>query len=314
MEIGFIGLGRMGKNMVLRLLEKKHKIVVHNRSPEPMVEVAKKGAKPTKTFDEFFKELKSPRIVWMMLPAGQVTEDHMKEIEPYMQKGDIVIDGGNANFKDSVRRAEWFSKKGVKYLDVGTSGGIVAAKIGYCLMVGGDKEAFTKLEPAFKSLAIDEGYEYMGSSGAGHYVKMVHNAIEYGMMQAMAEGFELLQKSQYSKDIDMKKITHIWNHGSIVRGFLMEMAENAFTKEGRLESIPSLVEDNGEGKWAIQEALDRQVAFNVITTSLYTRYQSRQKDSFAHKTLAALRNEFGGHALKSIEGNLKTEKIKGAKK
>ncbi len=298
MEIGFIGLGRMGKNMVFRLLEKKHKVTVHNRSPEPMKEVQKKGAKPASTFEEFFNALKKPRVVWMMLPAGSVTEEHLQICLSSMEKGDVMIEGGNANYKDSVRRAELFNRKGISYLDVGTSGGLVAAKLGYCLMIGGNKEAFAKAEPIFKSLATEGGYGYMGPSGSGHYVKMVHNAIEYGMMQAIGEGFELLTKSPYGNSLDMKKVAKVWNHGSIVRGFLMEMAENAFAKDPRLKSTVGYVEDTGEGRWAIQEAIDRNVAFSVITASLFARFNTREKDAFYAKMLQALRHEFGGHEVK----------------
>jgi len=298
MKIGFIGLGRMGKNMVLRLLQKKHKVVAHNRSHEPIKEVANKGAIAAYNLDEFFSKLEKPRIIWLMLPAGDVTEQHIEKIKPYLTPGDILIDGGNAKYLDSVRRYKMLAEKGVKFLDAGVSGGLIGAKIGYCLMIGGDKEAYQKVEPIFKSLATDDGYLYCGPSGSGHYVKMVHNAIEYGMMQAMGEGFELLMNSPYAKDVDLKKISHLWNHGSIVRSFLMEMAENAFSKDAKLEKISDYVEDTGEGKWSIQEALERGVPFSVITQSLYIRYRSRQKESFNAKVLAALRQEFGGHQVK----------------
>ncbi len=299
MKLGFIGLGRMGKNMVLRLLKKKHKIVAHNRSPEPIKEVAKKGAIPAFTIDELFSKLnEKPRVIWLMLPAGDVTEEHINKIKHYLNKGDIVIDGGNARYLDSVRRYKMLAEKSVKFLDVGVSGGLIGAKIGYCLMIGGDKEAYQKVEHVFKALATDDGYLYCGPSGSGHYVKMVHNAIEYGMMQAMGEGFELLVNSPYAKDIDLQEISHLWNHGSIVRGFLMECTENAFSKDARLDKLSDYVEDTGEGRWSIQEALERGIPFSVITQSLYIRYRSRQKESFNAKLLAALRQEFGGHAVK----------------
>ena len=302
MKLGFIGLGRMGKNMTLRLLQKKHRVVVHNRSPEPIKEVAKKGAVAAFTLEEFFSKLADKKdkqkIVWLMLPAGDVTEEHLQKIMPFLQRGDVVVDGGNARYTDSIRRYKMLAAKGVKFLDVGTSGGVVAAKVGYCLMIGGDKEVYQKVEPIFKSLAIEEGYLYCGPAGAGHYVKMVHNAIEYGMMQAMGEGFELLVNSPYSKDMNLKDVSHVWNHGSIIRSFLMECAENAFSKDARLDKLADYVEDTGEGRWSIQEALERGIPFSVITQSLYTRYRSRQKESFNGKVLAALRNEFGGHAVK----------------
>ncbi len=300
MELGFMGLGRMGKNIVLRLLASGHKIAAYNRSPEPIKEVQKKGATAAYTIEDMFRQLakSKPRIVWSMLPAGEVTEEHLAKIMPCLSQGDIVIDGGNANYKDSVRRAEMFMKKGIYFLDAGTSGGVIAAKVGYCLMIGGDKEAFKKVEPIFRSLAQKDGYGYMGPSGSGHYVKMVHNAIEYGMMQAIGEGFELLEKSPYSKDLDFRKIADLWNHGSIVRSFLMEMTEQAFAKDSRLNRIAGYVEDTGEGRWSVQEAIDRNVAFNVITAALYARFASRQKESFAAKVLAAQRFEFGAHKVK----------------
>ncbi|MBI2133087.1 decarboxylating 6-phosphogluconate dehydrogenase [Candidatus Woesearchaeota archaeon] len=299
MKIGIIGLGRMGKNIALRLLSKNHEVVAYNRSPEPVQEVENAGGKGANSLGDLFGKLQTPRIIWVMLPSGQVTEEHLHEIKKLASKGDIIIEGGNSNYKDSLRRADEFKKIGVSYLDVGTSGGVVAAKLGYCIMAGGDKKAFQTAEPIFKSLAMEGGYSYTGPSGSGHYVKMVHNAIEYGMMQAIGEGFELLQKCQYSKDIDLKKIATLWNHGSIVRSFLMEMIENALSKDPRLEEIEGYCEDSGEGRWAIQEAISNDVPFSVITESLYARFHSRQKDRFYAKILAAMRNEFGGHEVKT---------------
>lgn len=299
MELAIIGLGKMGKNIALRLLEKRHTVIGYDVAPEPAKEIAKKGGKAASSIEELFKLMKSkPKVVWSMLPSGNITEQILEQLKAYLSKGDIVIDGGNSNYKDTVRRAEAFSKLGIKYMDVGTSGGVVAAKLGYCLMIGGDKETFLKLEPIFKSLACEKGYGYMGPSGSGHYVKMVHNAIEYGMMQAIGEGFDLLSKSPYEKDLDFKKIAGLWNHGSIVRGFLMEMIENAFTKDPRLDKLLGYVDDTGEGRWSIQEAIDRNVPFNVITASLYARFNSKDANKFWAKTLAAMRNEFGGHAVK----------------
>ncbi len=299
MEIGMIGLGRMGKNLTLRLLSKKHKVVAFNRSPEPLKEAEKAGAKGAYTLEDVFKQLKQPRIVWVMLPSGEVTEEHLQKMKQFMSKGDIIIEGGNSNYKDSVRRASEFKSLGIEYLDVGTSGGTVAAKIGYCIMAGGDKKTFRAVEPIFKALAMEGGYKYIGPSGSGHYIKMVHNAIEYGMMQAIGEGFELLQKCQYSKDIDLKEIAELWNHGSIVRSFLMERIEIAFSKDARLDKIEGYCDDSGEGRWAVQEAIDKDVPFSVITESLYARFNSREKDKFYAKVLAAMRNEFGSHPIKT---------------
>ncbi len=300
MELGIIGLGRMGKFMALRLL-KNHKVVVHNRSPEPIKEAAKKGAIAAFTLEEMFSKLKSPRIIWTMIPSGEPTEQMLSRIYDLASAGDIVIDGGNSNFKDSKRRYQKFAQKKISYMDIGVSGGLVAAKTGYCLMAGGDLATFKKVEPLLKALSVEDGYGYMGPSGSGHYVKMVHNAIEYGMMQAIGEGFDLLNKSEYSQNLDLKKVANLWNHGSIVRSFLMEMTENAFSKDPKLSSIAGYVEDNGEGRWAVQEAIDKGVAFNVIGASLYARFQSREKDSFAMKVLAAQRLEFGGHSIKEAK-------------
>lgn len=297
-EIGFIGLGRMGKHMVLRLLKSKHKVIVWNRSKSKVDEVVKKGAIAAKNPEDLVKKLKGkPKIVWLMLPSGKVTSDMIKLVSSKLKKGDILIDGGNANFHDSISRSKALQKKGIQFMDVGTSGGLVAATKGYCMMIGGPKEAYDYAESVFAGMCVKNGYGYMGPGGAGHYVKMVHNSIEYGMMQAMAEGFDLLKNGRF-EDLDLKTVTNVWNHGSIIESFLMQMAANALSKDGHLAYLEPYVDDTGEGRWAAFEAMEFSVPFTVNTHALYTRYSSRDKDSFAHKMLAALRNEFGGHAIK----------------
>lgn len=300
MEIGFIGLGKMGKNMVFRLLDQNHRVVVWNRSPEPMNEVARKGAIPSKSIEHLIKQLTTtPKIVWIMLPAGEVTELTIKKVIPHLSKGDILIDGGNANFHDTRRRHNELLKKGINFMDIGVSGGLVGAKRGYCMMVGGDKATYKLITGLIEAMCVKEGFAYMGKGGTGHYVKMIHNAIEYGMMQAMAEGFELLHEGRF-KNLNLKDIAHVWNHGSIISSFLMEMAENAFSKDSVLNHIePCCVKDSGEGHWAALEAMEHSVPFTVNTYALHARFASRDPNSMAYRTLNALRNEFGGHQIKT---------------
>jgi 6-phosphogluconate dehydrogenase len=295
MELGIIGLGRMGANMARRLLKEKHKVVVYNRTPDKTRELGNEGAIPSFTLDELMKQLPLPKIVWLMVPAGKPVDDMIGQLLPMLTKGDILIDGGNSRFIDTIRRNEFLSSKGIKFLDVGTSGGIWGLKEGYCLMIGGEEASFKKCEPIFKSLAPSEGYGYMGPSGSGHYVKMVHNGIEYGMLQAYGEGFEILNASNYK--LDLFKIAKLWNRGSVVRSWLLELAEDALAKDSDLSEIKGYVEDSGEGRWTVQEAIDHNVPAPVITLSLLERMRSRQTDSFSAKMIAALRNEFGGHAV-----------------
>ncbi len=297
MEIGFIGLGRMGKNMVLRLLAGGHRAVVWNLSPEPVAEVAAQGAIGAKDFADLVRRLTPPRAVWMMLPAGEVTESRIKELSPLLASGDIVIDGGNSFYKDSRRRAQELAGRGIYFIDAGTSGGIWGRELGYCLMVGGDRGAVTRIEPIFRTLAPPDGWAHVGASGAGHFTKMVHNGIEYGMMQAYAEGFEIIHASDYP--VDLARLAHLWNQGSVVRSWLLELAGLAFTKDPNLSKIEDYVEDSGEGRWTVQESIDRAVPTPVLTLSLQARFRSRQESSFAGKVLAALRQEFGGHPVKA---------------
>lgn len=297
MQVGMVGLGRMGMNMALRLLKGRHQVVAYNRSPEKVKEVVKKGAKGAYSLEELVAALKPPRIVWLMLPAGWATDKHIDEVRPLLEKGDILVEGGNSFYKDDLRHARELAPYGIHYIDAGVSGGIWGLKIGYCLMIGGDYRIYKRLEPLFKTLAPKNGYLYCGDTGAGHFVKMTHNGIEYGMMGAYGEGFELLKASPYGKELDLEKVAHLWNQGSVVRSWLLELAEAAFGKDKNLSAITGYVDDSGEGRWTVQQAVEFAVPAPVITASLFQRFRSRQDDSFSSKVLAALRNEFGGHAV-----------------
>jgi 6-phosphogluconate dehydrogenase len=298
MRIGFIGLGRMGANMVRRLLRDGHQIVAYNRTTEKTQEIAKEGAEAALTIAELVAKLEKPRAVWVMVPAGDATEAQVDELLGHLEPGDTIIDGGNSNFHDDVRRQAALKARGIGYVDAGTSGGVWGLQVGYCLMVGGEPEFVKPLEPVFRSLAPEGGYLHVGGPGAGHYVKMIHNGIEYGLMQAYAEGFEIMHASSYN--LDLHGIAEMWNHGSVVRSWLLELAVRAFEAQGRdLPHIRGWVEDSGEGRWTVQEAIDHDVPAPVITMSLLTRFRSRQDDSYGAKVLAALRNEFGGHAVKT---------------
>jgi 6-phosphogluconate dehydrogenase len=298
MRIGFIGLGRMGANMVRRLLRDEHQIVAYNRTPEKTKEIEGEGAEAAYSIAELVSKLEKPRAVWIMVPAGDATEAQIEELLEHLEPGDTIIDGGNTNFHDDQRRHAALAEKGVNYVDAGTSGGVWGLQVGYCLMVGGDEAAVKPLEPIFLSLAPAGGYLHVGGAGAGHYVKMVHNGIEYGLMQAYAEGFEILHASSYP--LDLAGIADLWMQGSVVRSWLLELAARAFKANGQdLEHLKGYVADSGEGRWTIQEAIDHDVPAPVITLSLLTRLRSRQDDSYGAKVLAALRNEFGGHEVKT---------------
>jgi 6-phosphogluconate dehydrogenase len=297
MRIGFIGLGRMGANMVRRLLRNGHEVVAYNRTAEKTKEIAGEGAEAAFTIEELVSKLEKPRAVWIMVPAGDATEAQIEELLEHLEKGDTIIDGGNTNFHDDQRRHPELKKKGIDYVDAGVSGGIWGLANGFCLMVGGDPEPVKRLEPAFKDLAPPDGYLHTGGPGSGHYVKMVHNGIEYGMMQAYAEGFEIMHASDYP--LDLQSIAKLWNHGSVVRSWLLELLEPALAGDQNLSRIKGWVADSGEGRWTIQEAIDKDVPAPVITLSLLMRFRSRQDDSYGAKVLAALRNEFGGHAVKT---------------
>jgi len=296
MELGMIGLGRMGANMTERLVLGGHRVVSYDRSAEAILHVVDKGAVGAHSLADFIKQLSPPRAIWLMVPSGDPVDQTIEQLRPNLAEGDVIIDGGNSNYKDSIRRAEKLKQQGFHFVDAGTSGGIWGLQVGYCMMVGGDKEIVERLVPIFKTLAPKDGYLHAGPSGAGHFVKMIHNGVEYGMMQAYGEGFELLNASQF--DLDLGKIAHLWNQGSVVRSWLLELCESAFAKDPQLASIKGYVEDSGEGRWTVEEAIDRSVPLQVLTLSLFARFASRQDDSFAAKVTAALRNEFGGHAVK----------------
>jgi len=296
MEIGFIGLGKMGMNMVTRLQRDKHRVVVYDRTAELVKQAESQGCVGAASLADLVSKLKAPRAVWIMVPSGAATEETVTAVAALLQKGDTIIDGGNTRFVDDVRRAAELKKKGIDYVDAGTSGGIWGLKIGYCLMVGGEKEPVKRLKPALKTLAPENGWAHVGGCGAGHYVKMVHNGIEYSMMQGYAEGFELMSRSEYK--LDLAKIADLWMHGSVVRSWLLELAAGALSQDRRLEKLKGFVQDSGEGRWMIADAIDKDVPVPTLTTALFTRFRSRQEESFAEKMLAALRNAFGGHSVR----------------
>ncbi len=299
MQIGFVGLGKMGMNMVERLRRDDHNIVAYDLDAAKLKEVSGFGAATVGTLKDLVAKLKPPRGVWVMVPAGEPTENTINQLAGLMQPGDTIIDGGNTNFHDDVRRAAALKQSGIRHVDAGTSGGIWGLKVGYCLMIGGEEEIFRRYEPIFKTLAPPDGYGYMGKSGAGHYVKMIHNGIEYGLMQAYAEGFECMHKSDYQ--LDLAKIAKLWGQGSVVRSWLLELAADALEKDPGLNHIKGYVVDSGEGRWTVMDAIDKDVPMPVLALSLFTRFRSRvdkgAEGSFAEKLLAALRNEFGGHAV-----------------
>ena len=297
MQVGMIGLGRMGINMARRLLRGGHEVIVYNRTPARTEEIAKEGAVGAYSLADLLDKVSPPRPIWMMLPAGETVDAHMAQLREILLPGDIVIDGGNTDYKDDIRRAQFLAEKGVRLVDVGVSGGIWGLEVGYCLMVGGERRTYDYLEPVFMALAPPEGVLHCGETGSGHFVKMVHNGIEYGMLQAYGEGFEILEASAYCKSFDYARIAHLWNHGSVIRSWLLELAEEAFRKDGRLASIRGYVEDSGEGRWTVREAIETGVSAPVIGLSLLQRFRSRKEETFSDKVIAALRREFGGHAV-----------------
>ena len=287
MQLGMVGLGRMGGNMAKRLRGDGHEVIGYTRDP---------AVSDVSSLSELVGRLTAPRTVWVMIPAGDPTEQTIRELAGLMDKGDLIVDGGNSNFRDSMRRGAELEKQGLLFMDAGTSGGIWGLEIGYCLMVGGGNEAFQRIQPALKTLAPKDGYAHVGPVGAGHFTKMVHNGIEYAMLQAYAEGFEILDASQF--ELDMHQLAALWNHGSVVRSWLLELAESAFAKDPGLSKVRGYVEDSGEGRWTVFEAINENVPAPAIAASLFARFASRQDDSFAMRMIAALRNEFGGHAVK----------------
>lgn len=301
MQIGMIGLGRMGMNMARRLLEGGHEVFVYNRTPAKTEDMMLEGAFGTFSLKEMVEKLDQPRVIWLMLPAGKAIDDHLEKLMDIVSPGDILIDGGNTKYKDDLRRAEMLQEKKIHYLDAGVSGGIWGLKVGYCLMVGGSTEQYKHLEPIFKTLAPPDGYLHCGPVGSGHFVKMVHNGIEYGMMQAYGEGFAILEASQYGEGFDYGKIAHLWNQGSVVRSWLLELLEDAFANDPKLAEIKGYVDDSGEGRWTVDQAVETGVSAPVMALSLFRRFQSRKENAFEDRVLAALRREFGGHAVKAAK-------------
>jgi 6-phosphogluconate dehydrogenase len=299
MKLAMIGLGKMGINMARRLMQGSHEIIAYNRSKEPVEEIAAEGAAAAFSLQQAVEMLSAPRIVWLMLPAGKPVENTISRLKELLSPEDIIVDGGNTYYKDDLRRYQCLREAGIRYMDVGVSGGVWGLKLGYCMMMGGDKDVFEYLQPIFQTLAPRDGYLYCGNIGAGHFVKMVHNGIEYGLMQAYGEGFEILDASEFAETFDYDKIAHLWNQGSVIRSWLLELAEDAFSKNAELSDITGYVEDSGEGRWTVQQALDTGVPAEVITLSLMRRFRSRQQDPFTDRVLAALRREFGGHAVVS---------------
>jgi 6-phosphogluconate dehydrogenase len=325
MQIGMIGLGRMGANMVRRLMKGGHSCVVYDRSPEAVAGLVKEGAGGAGTLDELVKKLQKPRAVWVMVPAGGPTEETVKGLAERMENGDVIIDGGNSFFKDDVRRSKEVAKRGIRYVDAGTSGGVWGVERGYCLMVGGPKEAVQQVEPVLRTLApgkgdidptpgrdgkgtAEQGYLHCGPSGAGHFVKMIHNGIEYGIMQAYGEGFDILKNATSSAlpediryELNLPDVAEVWRRGSVISSWLLDLTSIALAKDPTLASYSGYVEDSGEGRWTIQAAVDEGVPADVLSASLYARFRSRQEHTFSDKLLSAMRKGFGGHQEPKVE-------------
>ncbi|EGD52503.1 6-phosphogluconate dehydrogenase, decarboxylating [Thermoanaerobacter ethanolicus JW 200] len=295
MKVGLIGLGRMGFNLALNMRDHGHEVVAYNRSPEKIKEAEKEGIKGAYTIEDLVKKLERRRIIWLMVPAGDPVDEMIEKLVPLLEEHDIIIDGGNSYYKDTLRRYEMLKEKEIDFVDVGTSGGIEGARHGACTMIGAENEVFKYIEPLIRDISAENGYLHTGKNGSGHFAKMVHNGIEYGMMQAIGEGFEVLEKSQF--DFDLKEVARVWSHGSVIRGWLMELMEKAFEKDPKLSGIKGVMHSSGEGLWTVEEALNLKVPVPVIAQSLFMRYRSEQEDTFAGKVVAALRNEFGGHAV-----------------
>ena len=292
-----VGIGRMGAGLTRRLMRGGHRVVAFDRDANALKAIADDGAISASTLEQMVRELAPPRAVWLMVPAGEPTESSVRAVGALLDPGDVIIDGGNSNWHDAKRRASSLDEKGVRFLDCGTSGGVWGEREGFCLMVGGHDQAFAQVEPAFATLAPDGGYAHVGPVGAGHYVKMVHNGIEYALLQGYGEGFEIMNASEY--DLDLRQIAEVWRHGSVVRSWLLDLIAAAYRRDPELSALTGYVEDSGEGRWTVQEALDKDVPAPVINLSLIMRLRSRQQDSYSAKVIAALRNEFGGHPIHS---------------
>src|SRR6185312_4389367 len=296
MRIGMVGLGRMGGNMVTRLIRGGHEVVAYTRDQSKVQKAVEGGALGAKDLKDLVAQLPAPRAIWIMVPAGKPTQDMIDALVPLISKGDLLIDGGNSKYTDDIERAEKLKPQGIHYMDAGTSGGVWGLKVGYCLMVGGEVLDFQRLEPVFKTLAPPNGYMHCGPAGAGHFVKMVHNGIEYGMMQAYAEGFEILEASRY--DVDLAKVANLWNQGSVVRSWLLELTALALEADPGLDKLAAYVEDSGEGRWTVEESINLSVPAPVMALALQLLFRSRQDNSFSSRMLAAMRQQFGGHAVK----------------
>jgi 6-phosphogluconate dehydrogenase len=294
MKIGLIGLGKMGLNLGQNLIDHNHEIVAFDVNSDAVEEIRTYGATGTSSLKELIQSLETPRVLWIMVPHA-VVDSVICDIIPFLDKGDIVIEAGNSHYRESIRRYNQLKEIGVSFMDAGTSGGMEGARNGACYMIGGDPEAWEIVEPIFHDTAVEKGYLYAGKAGSGHFLKMVHNGIEYGMMAAIGEGFEILEKSEF--DFDYENVARVWNNGSVIRSWLMELTENAFSKDAKLDEITGIMHSSGEGKWTIETALDLQTATPVIAMSLLMRYRSLENDTFTGKVVAALRNEFGGHAV-----------------
>lgn len=302
MQIGFVGLGRMGMNMAGRALTGGHEVVAYNRTPDKVDVIEAEGAVGARSLQELVEKLTPPRVAWMMLPSvGEIIDQHIEILSRLLSPGDVLVDGGNTFYKDDVRRAETLAPRRIHYVDAGVSGGIWGLKVGYCLMVGGDEADFRHIEPILQTLAPTDGYLYCGPTGAGHFVKMVHNGIEYALMEAYGEGFEILKASPYGEHLHLGRVAHLWNQGSVVRSWLLELLESAFEKDPGLSGIQGYVEDSGEGRWTVQQAIETGVSATAVAHALFKRFQSRQMDVFSDKVIAALRKEFGGHAIRAAE-------------
>ncbi|MBE5098936.1 phosphogluconate dehydrogenase (NAD(+)-dependent, decarboxylating) [Priestia aryabhattai] len=294
MKVGLVGLGKMGINLGQNLLDQRHDVVSFDVNSNAVEQMKEYGASGVSSLEELVQSLETPRVVWLMVPHT-VVDSVISEVKPLLAEGDIVIEAGNSHYKESIRRYNELKENKIRFMDVGTSGGMEGARNGACYMIGGDREAWEIVEPIFRDTAVENGYFYAGEAGSGHFLKMVHNGIEYGMMAAIGEGFEVLEKSQF--DYDYEKVARVWNNGSVIRSWLMELTENAFSKDAKLDGIKGVMNSSGEGKWTVETALDLQTATPVIAMSLLMRYRSLEDDTFTGKVVSALRNEFGGHAV-----------------